>query len=207
MIIGLTGGIASGKSTVSSMLKAHGAYIIDADKIAREIVEPGSPVLSRIVECFGKDMLNAEGKLNRKALGNIVFNNPDKLKLLNKITHPEIWRLIKEKIDFISKNADKSIVVVDAAVLLEAGMDVLVDEVWLVCVNEDKQIKRLMDRDHLTAGEAEARIRSQMPVDEKKKYSDRIIDNNGDLEYTKEQVEKLWRHIKNTGGEPVAPKA
>jgi dephospho-CoA kinase len=158
------------------------------------------------VECFGRNILNADGTLDRKNLGSIAFNDLDKLKLLNHITHPEIRRVIEEKIDMIMKNAAGCVIVVDAAVLLEAGIEELVDEIWLVYVNVDTQMERLMYRDHLTFNEAEARVNSQMPVEEKIKYSDIIIDNNGHLEYTKKQVEKLWQHIMNTGGKPVASK-
>jgi dephospho-CoA kinase len=204
-IIGLTGGIASGKSTVSRMLSDLGAEIIDADNIAREIVEPGMETLKRIVENFGSSVLNPDGTLDRKALGYKVFNNSEKLNLLNEITHPEIRRIIKERVSEIRERDIEKNIVVDAAVLIESGMNDLVDEVWVVYVDHDTQVMRLMKRDNMTLEEAEMRIRSQMSFNEKIKYSPRIIDNSMDLEHTKEQVEALWSYLDNNGGGPVEP--
>jgi dephospho-CoA kinase len=205
IVIGLTGGIASGKSTVSRMLTELGAEVIDADKIAREIVEPGTETLRKLVDSFGPWILNPDGTLDRKALGQEAFNNPEKLNLLNRITHPEIRRIVKERIFDIKRRCGDKIIVVDAAVLLESGMNDLVDEIWLVYVDHDTQIKRLMDRNNLTLDEAEVRIKSQMPFEEKIKYSHRVIDNSMDLVYTNEQVKKVWNYLKNNGGRPVAP--
>jgi dephospho-CoA kinase len=194
-IIGLTGGIASGKSTVSHILENLGAVIIDADMIAREIVKPGHKVLNKLVEVFGNQILNMDGTLNRKFLGNIVFNDADKLELINNITHPEIRNTIVEKIDEIHGRCEKKIIIIDAAVLFESGLNKLTDEVWLVHVDNKTQIKRLIERDNMTLKEAEARIKSQMPVDDKIKMSDKIIDNMGDVKYTQEQVKELWNNL------------
>ena len=194
-VIGLTGGIASGKSTVSNILLSLGAFIIDADKIAREIVEPGHKVLNKIVETFGYQILNKDCTLNRKFLGNIVFNNSDKLKILNSITHPEIRNIIAQRIDEIQNKCEKSIIIIDAAVLFESGLNKLTHEVWLVYLDCDTQIKRLIERDNLTFEEADARIKSQMPVGDKIRMSDKIIDNTGSLEYTHKQIEKLWNNL------------
>lgn len=205
-VIGLTGGIASGKSTVSEMLKELGAEIIDADKIAREIVKPGKGILDRIVENFGIKILKHDGTLNRKALGDIVFGDEEKLKLLNRITHPEIRRLIVQNINNIKmRSSIDKIIVVDAAILLECGMDELVDEVWLVYIDYETQLERLIFRDKLSRTQAEDRIRSQMPVEEKMRRSQRIILNTKDIEYTKEQVLNLWHQVRNNGGSPIAP--
>lgn len=205
-VLGLTGGIASGKSSVSKLLMELGAHVIDADKIAREIVEPGRKALELIIEEFGFSVLNMNGTLNRKFLGDIVFNSPDKLAILNRITHPEIKKITNEKIGSIRRSSGESVVVIDAAVLLESGMDEFTDEVWLVYVDYDTQLKRLMARDNIDIFEAEARIKSQMPVEEKIIRSDKIIDNTKDLQFTKVQVENLWHDIKNSGGRPVASK-
>lgn len=194
-IIGLTGGIASGKSTVSSMLKNLGCIIIDADIIAREVVEPGSKALQRIAEIFTDAVLNNDGTLNRKALGSIVFNDRNKLKLLNGLMHPVIKETILQRIEDYGKNNENSIIIVDAAVLLESGMDEIVDEVWLVYVDPDTQLKRLMERDNIGRSQAEARIKSQMSVEDKIKRSSRVIDNSKGLENTKDQVIKLWSDI------------
>lgn len=204
-IIGLTGGIASGKSTVSRILGKLGAVIIDADKIARKAVEPGEKGLYNIVCEFGKEVLSDDGTLDRKALGNIVFNDPGKLKVLNEITHPEIRKVICDALESIRKNDESSTAVIDAAVLLESGMDELVDEVWLVYVDYETQVKRLMMRDSITREEAYARINSQMPVEDKIKRSDKIIDNTKDVAYTEQQVNKLWYDIiSRHGGKPIA---
>lgn len=194
-IIGLTGGIASGKSTVSCMLRDLGCIIIDADLIAREVVEPGSKTLKKIAKIFGDTIFNNDGTLNRKALGNIVFNDRSKLESLNGLIHPVIKETILQRIEDCRKSNENSIVIVDAAVLIESGMDEIVDEVWLVYVDRDTQLKRLMERDSIECFEAIARIKSQMSVEEKIKKSNRIIDNSRGLEHTKDQVIKLWSGI------------
>lgn len=190
-IIGLTGGIASGKSTVSQILKELGCIIIDADKIARKVVEPGEATLQNIVKEFGPIVLSSDGTLNRKALGNIVFKDPAKLKALNSIIHPEIKRVILKEIQKIREVKSDSTVIFDAAVLLESGMDELVDEVWLVYVDYGTQLKRLMERDAIDEAQADARIKSQMPVEDKIRRSDRIIDNTKDILFTKQQVREM----------------
>ncbi|WIF94398.1 dephospho-CoA kinase [Caminicella sporogenes] len=194
-VIGLTGGIASGKSTVSSYLKELGAVVIDADIVAREIVEKGKPALKEIVKCFGKEVLNEDGTLNRKYLGKIVFNNPEKLKILNKITHERIIKNIKEKIKFYEHLGKYKVIFIDAALLIEMNMTDMVDEVWLVAIDREKQIERLMIRDKLTYDEALKRINSQMSLEEKKKYADVIIDNSKSIKDLKRQIDILWNKI------------
>lgn len=194
-IIGLTGGIASGKTTISNILKSEFHIdIIDADLIAREIVKKGSEVLNMIAEEFGKEVINPDGTLNRKKLGEIVFSNQYLLNKLNKITHPVIEKHIKYEIDLIGKSG-KKLCVVDAALLIEAGFYKLVDFVILVCVNKDIQLKRLVQRDKISESEALKRINSQMPLSDKVKYADFIINNNGDLEDVKLQTRKIIKDI------------
>lgn len=194
-IIGLTGGIASGKSTVSKYLRELGAIIIDADIIAREIVEKGKPALKDIVEYFGREVLNEDGTLNRKYLGKIVFNDSEKLKILNKITHKRIVENIKKKIKYYKHLGKYKVVFVDAALLIEMGMTNLFDEIWLVIVDRKTQIQRLMIRDKLSYVEALNRINSQMSLEEKKLYADVIIDNSKGIKDLKRQVEFLWNEI------------
>lgn len=194
-IIGLTGGIASGKSTVSKILKDLGCIIIDADLISREVVKPGCETLEKITQMFGDSILNNDGTLNRKALGNIVFNNENKLQSLNEIIHPVIKETIIRRIDDYRRKNENIIIIVDAAVLIESGMDEIVDEVWLVYVDYDTQLHRLMERDGIGSAKADARIKSQMSVEDKMKRSTRIIDNSKDLNYTKAQVIELWKEI------------
>lgn len=195
-VIGLTGGIASGKSTVSMLLKQKGAAIIDADEIAKEIIQPGKPAWTEVVEHFGKGILREDGNIDRKKLAHIVFSDEKELETLNRITHPRIVEEIKRRLkSFREKN--ESVVVVDAALLLEIGLDMLVDEVWLVAVDEKTQLERLLFREK-SMGFAEAleRIRAQMPLEEKLKFAHRVIDNGGSIEETKRQVDRIWGELK-----------
>lgn len=195
-VIGLTGGIATGKSLVSSYLKEKGAKIIDADVVAREVVEKDKPALQKLVQNFGREILNKDGSLNRKVLGSLVFKDTQKLSKLNKTIHPFIINEIKKKIMKLSKEKYDQIVVLDAALLLETGLEEIVDEVWLVVVDEKTQLQRLLKRDRqLNIEEAKQRIRSQMPMDLKMKKAHRIIDNNGSIKNTLDQVEKMWQNI------------
>jgi len=188
-IIGLTGGIASGKSTVSKILQDLGACIIDADKIARRIVEPGQPALSEIQAAFGRGILLADGTLDRKNLGEIVFNNSTARQRLNAITHDRIKLAIGEAVEKAAA-AGYNIVVLDVPLLLEVGWQHLADTVWVVYIDRETQIARLMERDGLTGTEAMARIQSQMSLDDKKVYADTVIDNSGSLAETRRQVAK-----------------
>jgi dephospho-CoA kinase len=193
--IGLTGGVASGKSTVSRILKGLGAFIIDADKVARELVVIGSPYLDQIAQCFGNQVLHPDGSLNRKKLGDIVFNDKDKLNMLNGILHPPIISKIKDLMCSIEREGIHDRVVVDAAILIETGLYCMVDVVWLVKVSRKTQVERLMIRDGISREKAEGIIGSQMPLETKEKYADVVIDNEGSLETLEEQVKKLWRDI------------
>ncbi len=203
-IVGLTGGIACGKSTVSKILKDLGAFIIDADMVAREVVRPGENAYKNILIRFGSGILNQDGTLNRKALGNIIFNDRYKLMLLNNITHPEIRRAVIDKLKKVKDEDKYNVIIIDAALLLEAKMDDIVDEVWLVYADLGTQIQRLVKRDNMTEKEARMRINSQMPVEEKMKRSDKIIDNSGDIDYTKMQVLKYFNEINIDGRGPIA---
>ncbi len=194
-VIGLTGGIASGKSLVSSILKELGGVVIDADVVAREIVEIGNPALKEIEANFGKKALNEDGTLNRKYLGNIVFNNSKKLKLLNEITHPRIIRKIKDMVNYYNESGKLKIIFIDSPLLIEMNMHTMVDEVWLVVVEKEKQIKRLMKRDNISLHSALIRIDNQMPLDEKKLYADILINNSGDIEELREHVLSLWNKV------------
>lgn len=194
-VIGLTGGIASGKSTVSRLLKDKGAVIIDADEISRKLMKKGSATYKKVIECFGDEILDKDENIKRKELGKLVFSDKKALKVLNDITHPAIIDEIKRNLAILSKNNDK-IIVIDAALLLEVGLDSVVDEVWVVLVNEKTQLERLMKRDKmLDKSQAVARIKSQMSLQKRLKYADKIIDNNKNIEYTKRQVDKFWKEL------------
>ncbi len=194
-VIGLTGGIASGKSTVSNILRQLGAYIIDADLISREVILKGSDGWNEIVDYFGKGVLLPSGEVCRKKLGNIVFADKEKLQKLNSITHPRIIKRINEIIEKEKVKGKQKVIVLDAAILIEMGMQGMVDEIWLVAVDEKTQIERLMDRDKLSYQNAINRIKVQMPLSKKIKYANCVIDNSKDMGYIRNQVCKLWERV------------
>lgn len=197
-IIGLTGGIASGKSTVSNYLASKGIKIIDADKISRSIYDIGSKAYVSVVKEFGVEILNDDKTINRRKLGNIVFADKERLNILNKITHPIIFDEIKRQIMELTIQGS-SICVLDAALLIESGWYKVTDLKWLVYVNRETQIKRLIERDKISKEEAINRIKAQMPFEEKVKYADFIIDNNSSIRYTYEQVDILLNIALNGG--------
>ena len=192
-IIGLTGSISTGKTQVSNYLRDRGEKVIDADLIAREVVDLG-PVKEKIKEAFGENIYK-DDELDRKALGEIVFRDKEKRQVLNEIEHPEIYRIILEEI----KNS-KGSVFVDIPLLFESqhlnekyGLDF--DEVWLVYVSRETQVKRLIKRDRISKGYALEKINSQMSVEDKKNMADVIIDNSGSLEKTFKQVEENLKRL------------
>jgi len=197
LIVGLTGGIVGGKSTVASMFKDLGAKIIDVDKLGHSVILPYSPAWGKIIKLFKKDILRNDLTIDREKLGKIVFANQALLKKLNEITHPEIIKLIKKEINLAkdkTRNQEK-ILVIDAALIYEAKIDRLMDKIIVVYVNEDEQAKRLVKRNNLSKEEALQRIKSQMPMKEKVKMADYVIDNSNSLDETKKQVEKIWKKL------------
>ncbi|HYF83984.1 MAG TPA: dephospho-CoA kinase [Clostridia bacterium] len=198
MVIGLTGGIASGKSTVSAKLKELGAAIIDVDILARGVVSKGEIAYNRIVQCFGENILLPSGEINRKRLGSVVFSDKEKLALLNSITHPEIISRVKAEIQEL-KVAGNKVIVVDAAILIEMGLHKYVDSVWVVIVEKETQIKRLIERDKFDYKDSENRIKSQFTNEVRKKYADVIIDNNKPIEEVGKKLEDLWNNIISRG--------
>lgn len=192
-VIGLTGGIASGKSTVSSYLVDLGYPVVDADKIAREVVEPGKKALLEITETFGSDYLNDDGSLNRKKLGSLVFANPDALGKLNAIMHSKIFERTWEYVTRLK--VDHKIIFVDVPLLIESKQMSFYDEVWLVYVTRSTQLKRLMARDQIDLEFAEKILAAQMPLDEKRSFAHKIIENEGDQETLYEQVRELIKNI------------
>lgn len=188
MIIGLTGSIASGKSTVANILKQYGLPIVDADLVARKVVEKGEPTLQKIVEAFGEDILTNTGEMDRAKVGAIVFHNEEKRKLLNSIIHPAIRAEMLRQRDELIQNGAKA-VVMDIPLLFESKLQHFVEKILVVTVDEHIQLERLMKRNNFTEEEAKARINSQMPLSEKVKQADAVIYNNGTLEETKKQVQ------------------
>ena len=195
-IIGLTGGIASGKSTVARMLERLGAAVIDADLLAREVVMPGEPAHHAIVEAFGPEVLQPDGTIDRQRLGQIVFADPASRRRLEEITHPAIGRRAEELLAAL-RAAGTEVAVYMAALLIEAKVTSRVHEVWVVYVDRDTQLKRLMERDGMGRDEARARIGAQMPMEEKARRGVVVIDNSGDLHRTEEQVTAAWRERRN----------
>ena len=190
-IIGLTGGIATGKSTVANFLVEQGAVVIDADKLSREAVRPGSNALERIVALFGVDMLLPDGCLDRKRLGRMVFVDPDKRRQLEEIIHPEIKRLADERIAALVAEGHR-IVFYMAPLLIESGATARVDEIWVVTVSAAVQRERLMARDGIGREEAERIIASQMPLAEKERHGRIVIDNSGTHEQTRRLLAEIW---------------
>ena len=199
LVIGLTGGIVSGKTTVAWMFKELGAKIIDADMIAREIVQPHKKAWKEIVENFGEEILKENQEINRKKLGNIVFSNQTKLNYLNKITHPVIIENIKMQLSQISQQATRDnkeiICIVDAPLLFEAHLAGIMDRNIVVYIPEKEQIVRLVKRDGISRQEALKRVRAQMSLKVKISLADYVIDNSLSPENTKQQVIQLWRKL------------
>lgn len=194
-VIGLTGNIACGKSTVSNMLKDLGGYIIDADIVAREVVQKGMQAWIMIKEHFGEEYIGEDGEIDREKLGALVFADPQALDELNKIVHPIIVESIEKKLQKLRIKDSHRVVVIDAALLIETGCHRAVDEIWLVTLPYEIQLMRLIKRDDLTENQARQRIESQMPQDIKVRHADVIIDNSKDITYTKEQIKHLWHDL------------
>ncbi|CAG7655972.1 dephospho-CoA kinase [Paenibacillus allorhizosphaerae] len=192
MNIGLTGGIACGKSTVSSMLVRRGALLVDADQIAREVVEPGTPVLASVIERFGVDLLLPDGSLHRKKLGERIFGDKEARTALEQLLHPSIRATMKARMEAYAADYPDKLVVVDVPLLYESKLEWMFEQVMVVYVPRDIQILRLMERDKLMREQAEKRLASQMPIEDKRALADYVIDNSGSLEETERQIDTFW---------------
>lgn len=193
-LIGLTGGIASGKSTVSAILRELGAHVLDADEIAREVVEPATPALADITRRF-PGVVGPDGRLDRAALGARVFQNPAERAALNAIIHPRIQQAFLEKTQALAERG-VDVVVYDAPLLIENGIHAWMNGVILVDAPRELQLARLMARNALSQEAAEQRLSAQLPLVEKRKHATWIVDNAGDLASTRAQVEAVWRTIR-----------
>ena len=196
VIAGLTGGIASGKSTVSAFLKDAGAIIVDADKIAREVVQKGLPAWLEIVNAFGQSILLPDGEINRILLGDIIFNDSAQKQVLNQIVHPWVFAETATRLTEIEKKKLNAVVILDVPLLIESGMDTGLSDVIVIYVPEPVQIQRLMTRDALTQEQALVRIRSQLSIEEKKKRATIVIDNSNSLENTRSISLTVYQHLK-----------
>lgn len=194
MILGLTGGISSGKSSVAERFVECGAILVSADMLAREVVNPGSPVLDKLVETFGEDILTSCGSLDRDAMAEIIFSDPEQRKKLEAITHPAIAHLADCRLAELRK-APKDLVIYEAPLLFEAGGENRVDQVLVVAVSQNIQEQRLMKRDGLSLEEAKRRISAQWPQADKIQKADFVIDNSGTLQQMQTQVDALYHYL------------
>ena len=188
ILIGLTGGIGAGKTTVSDYLKGKGYTVLDADLVAREIVEPGTETLLTLAETFGKDIINPDGSLNRGRLADIVFSDSNKKKLLDRIMHGKVIKILLDRAKTMS---DQQLVFVDVPLLFESGMDQYMDQVWLVDADDEVRILRVMDRDGSSREEVLNRIRYQLGRDEKIEKAHVILDNSGVKGSLYKQIDKI----------------
>ena len=192
-VLGLTGGIGSGKSSVAQMFKQLGAEVIDADQFARDVVEPGQPALAEIVSTFGRDILLSDGRLDREKLGRIIFADAAARSTLNAITHPRIRERMEAEVE--ERRGRPGLLLLDIPLLYENSRTSLVEKVIVVWVDLKTQLRRLTGRNRLSIEQAQQRIASQMPLDQKRARADIVIDNSGGLEDTRRQVEKIYRQF------------
>ena len=194
-VIGLTGGMGSGKSTVSQLLAEFGAVVIDADKVGHEAYQHGTKTWQELVAAFGEQIVAADGSIDRRKLGAIVFGSPEQLARLNRIVHPRMFEMMQDRIQQYRQQGVK-VVVLDAAILFEANWTPLVEEVWVVVASETAVVARARARTGLPEEQIRSRLRSQMPVEDKIKRADVVIRNEGKVEDLRKQVEGLWARIK-----------
>ncbi|MGD8992879.1 MAG: dephospho-CoA kinase [Desulfobacterales bacterium] len=197
-VIGLTGGIATGKSTVSAIFTKAGAVIIDADHIARAVVKKGLPAYREIVHRFGSEILLPNGEINRTLLGDIIFNDHQKKQLLNSIVHPHVSEEVNRQVKQIQKSHPNAVIVLDIPLLIETGMHDDLSEIIVVYTPQDIQIQRLMQRDNISEADALARVQSQMSIERKKKQASIVIDNSGTIEHTRRQTLDIFKRLKDS---------
>jgi dephospho-CoA kinase len=192
VVAGLTGGIASGKSTVSALLAGFGAQVIDADRLAHAAVAPGAPAFEGVLAHFGRGILAPDGAIDRRRLADIVFGDPAERKRLEAIVHPRVKEATDRRLAEISRSLPQAVVILDVPLLFESGMDAGLAEVIVVWVPEAVQVARLIARDRLTAEAALSRIRAQMPLERKKALATALIDNTGPLADTRHQARQVY---------------
>ena len=197
LVVGLTGNIGTGKSTVTRMLSELGAEVIDADKVAHEMMRAGTPVHAAIVEAFGREILSSDGEIDRKQMGALVFADPAALARLEALTHPATITAISHRIG----ESSAPVVMVEAIKLIESGMAAVYDGVWVVTCTPEQQIRRIMAQRGLSRQEAEQRVRAQPSQAEKIARADVVIDNSGSLSRTREQVHAAWERLIAVGRE------
>jgi len=200
VIVGLTGGIASGKSTVAAMFEKRGAHIIDFDVLARVVVEPDKPAWQDIVDFFGPSILNKDRTIDRARLGGIVFADETKRKTLEGFIHPRISGEYARRIGEINEKDPEAIVLVDVPLLIETGMEGLFEKIIVVYSTPEQQMERLINRDGLAREEAIKRLEAQMPIDEKRKRADYVVNNSGSLEEVEREVDTIFASLRSLWG-------
>ncbi len=200
LIIGLTGGIASGKSLVARVFKDLGAHLIDADKIVHGLLEPGQSSFEEIVGHFGPGIQNPDKSIDRRKLGEIIFNNPEGRIWLNQCLHPRVFEAYSAQVKHIRERQPDAIIVLDAALMIETGYHKKMDKLVVVFADEEQQLKRLMERDGLNREQALARIRSQMPLSDKRMHADYVIDNRGSRENAECMARTVFTELKSVAG-------
>jgi dephospho-CoA kinase len=205
LVVGLTGGIASGKSTVARMFVDLGATVIAADELGREVVRAGEPALAELAAHFGQEYVQPDGELNRRELGRVVFGEPRELPVLNRITHPRIRERLEARLRELAASPPRCpVVVLEAAVLVEAGWVSAVDRVAVVAVQPSVQVRRLIAGSRLTEAEARARLSSQITVEQRLRHADYRIDGERALEDVRDQVGAIWADLGRTAGCPAS---
>lgn len=196
LLVGLTGGIASGKSLVTSVLQELGAQVIDADLIVHDLLSNGQDAHREVVEHFGAGIELPDGTVDRAKLGEIVFSDPAQRAWLNQCIHPRVWEAYQQQVRRIKERNPGAIVVMDAALLIETGYHKMMDQLIVVYAREQDQLQRLRERNRFTEEQARARIRSQMPLEEKRQFAHHIIDNTGTREETQRQAREVFRKLR-----------
>jgi len=207
LVIGLTGGVASGKTTVSEVLREEGAILIDADQIARELVQPQTPAWQELVRVFGNEILDRDGSIHRQKLASLIFSNPRRRSLLNRILHPRIKEEISRRLKGIQQKDPEAIVVIDAPLLIETGGHREMDKVIVVVSTETQQIERLRRRNQLSEEQARAMLSSQMSLEEKTTVADYVICNEGSPEETRQKAKNVFKELKRIALQPKGHKA
>lgn len=196
LIVGLTGGVASGKSTVSEVFKEEGAYLIDADRIARELVQPHTPAWHELRGAFGEEILQPDGSVNRKKLSALVFSDPGKRAVLDRVLHPRIRKETRRRVEEIGRRDPEAIVVIDAALLVETGSYREVDRLIVVQSSEARQIERLEKRDGMSRQEAERIVAAQLPLEAKVKVADIVFSNDETIDETRRKARELFQELR-----------
>jgi dephospho-CoA kinase len=200
LIVGLTGGIASGKSLVTRVLRDLGAHIIDADKIVHELLGPDQDACREVIGHFGDKIRLPDGSIDRRKLGDIIFNHPEERAWLNQCIHPRVFKAYQTQVHYLRERQPDAIVIMDAALLIETGYHKHMDRLIVVYADQKDQVTRLRERDRFTMEQAIARISSQMPLNEKRKYADYVIENTGTREETELQAQEIFKKLKTEAG-------